>query len=214
MRGLSYASRRIVLCNFPLSATWRAARTISRSTSIFSPRLICDCPCHWPHPHLHPHRHRTHRDLLVPSTPPASSPTSYSSRRIVQIPAASVPLKVALTVSGNSSIFSQRLIRDYPCGRHHHRMSHCWVLALGKLSVVNRCTLNVINRTGFSHNCLIVFAAMYRTQTVAPVCYHRDRSVTHCKHRPDICLDTLSLEENCCDTASVRHALHPEGKMP
>ena len=40
----------------------------------------------------------------------------------VQLPPASVPLKVAITVSGKSSIFSQRLIHDCPSGRHHHWM--------------------------------------------------------------------------------------------
>jgi len=53
------------------------------------------------------------------------------------------------------------------------------VLALSKLSMVNRCTLNVINRTGLSHNCLIVFAAMYPILTVACSCYHCDRAVTY-----------------------------------
>ena len=168
----SYSSRRIVLYNFPLSVTWRAMLTISRSTSIFSPRLIRDCSCRRHHPHRHPHRRRTHRVVPMPSTLPASSSTSYSSRRIVQLPTvchlescvnnltkhldlvavsysqlsllpasssppssstsyssrrivqpppASVPLKVALTILGNSSIFSQRLIRDCLCARHHHR---------------------------------------------------------------------------------------------
>ena len=77
----SYSSRRIVLYNFPLSVNWRAALTISRSTSIFSPRRIRDCPSGRHHPHLHPdivliasfrchpcrrhpHGHRTRRVVL------------------------------------------------------------------------------------------------------------------------------------------------------
>ena len=56
-----HRSRRVVLYNFPLSVTWRAALTISRSTSIFLPRLIRDYPCRRHHPHRHPHRHRTRR---------------------------------------------------------------------------------------------------------------------------------------------------------
>ena len=53
------------------------------------------------------------------------------------------------------------------------------MLALNKLSVVDGCTLNIINRTRLSHNHVIVFAAMYRALTVASGCYHRDRSVTY-----------------------------------
>jgi len=77
----SHSSRRSVLYNFPLSVTCRAALSISRSTSIFSPRLISDCPCGRHHPHLRPdivliasyrchprrrhtHRHRTRRVVL------------------------------------------------------------------------------------------------------------------------------------------------------
>jgi len=45
--------------------------------------------------------------------------------------------------------------------------------------MVNRYTLNVINRTGLSDNCLIVFAAIYHALTVASGCYHSDRSVTY-----------------------------------
>jgi len=54
-----------------------------------------------------------------------------------------------------------------------------WVLVLGQLSVINWCTLNVINRTRLSHNCLIVFATIYCAVTVASGCYHCDCSVTY-----------------------------------
>ena len=45
---------RVVLYNFLLSVALRAAQTISRSSSIFSPPLTCYDP-HCGHPHRHPH---------------------------------------------------------------------------------------------------------------------------------------------------------------
>ena len=45
--------------------------------------------------------------------------TLYLLHRIIQLPPLSVPLKVVLTISRNSSIFSQHLIHDWPCGWHH-----------------------------------------------------------------------------------------------
>ena len=41
-----HCTRHVVLYNFPLSVTVRAALTISRSSLIFSRHLICYCPCH------------------------------------------------------------------------------------------------------------------------------------------------------------------------
>jgi len=118
-----HRTRRVVLYNFPLSVARRAVLTISRSKSIFSPRLIRDYPCRRHHPHLHPHRQRTHHVLPMPSAPPGSSSTSYSSRRIVlyNFPL-SVTWRAALTISRSTSIVSPYLLRDCPYCRHHpHR---------------------------------------------------------------------------------------------
>ena len=177
---ISYLSCHVVLYNFPLTVTWVVVPTISQSTSIFSLCLICNCPCCRYHPQLHPHRHCTHRVLLMPSMLPASSSTSYLSRYIQQLPPGSVPLKVVLTILGITLIFSQRLIHDCLFGRHHHWMWCSGVLVLGKLSLVNRYRLNIINRTRLSHNCLIFFTVMYHALTAASRCYHRDALLSTC----------------------------------
>jgi len=108
---------------------------------MFSPPLFRDSPCRR-HPRRHPHRHRTRRVLLdnyaasilidivlvasylTSSKPPVSSSTSYSLCRIVQLPAVSVPLRAALTISRSSMIFSPHLFRDSPCRRHPRRHPH------------------------------------------------------------------------------------------
>ena len=61
---------------------------------------------------------------MTSSTPPVSSSTSYSHCRIVQLPAVSVPLRAALTISPSSTIFSPRLFCDSSCRRHPHRHPH------------------------------------------------------------------------------------------
>jgi len=164
-----HPTRRVVLYNFPLSVALRTALTISRSSSIFSPRLTCYHPRRRP-----PHRHPTRRVVLY------NFPLS-------------IALRTALTISRSSSIFSRRLTCYHPCRRHPHRHPHCHrtrrvlliiVLAAGIPigilfidvvliasclirqtafvtvtqsdaiygDVVYRCTLDVMNRTGLSHN--------------------------------------------------------------
>jgi len=93
--------------------------------------FIRDCPCCRHHPHHHPYQHHTYHIILY------NFPLSVTSR-------------AALTISRSTAIFLLHLIRDCPHSRHHHWMQCSWVLALDKLSVVNRCTLNVINRTRLS----------------------------------------------------------------
>ena len=114
------ASYRIVQLP-PAAVPVKVALTISGNSSLIPPRLIHDCPCRRHHPHRHPHRHRTYRVLPMPSTQPTSSSPSYSSPCIVlyNFPL-SVTWRAGLRISRSTSIFSQRLIRDCPCGRHHH----------------------------------------------------------------------------------------------
>jgi len=78
-----YFSYHMVLYIFPLFITWRAAQTISQSTSIFAPPLIHNCPFCQLHPHLHPHQYYTHCILPMQSKPPAFSSISYLLHRVV-----------------------------------------------------------------------------------------------------------------------------------
>jgi len=61
--------------------------------------------------HLTRHWHCLVVTYLPSSTQLVSSSTSYSLHRIVQLPAVSVPLRAALTISRSSMIFSPRLSR-------------------------------------------------------------------------------------------------------
>ena len=81
------------------------------------------------------------------------------------------------------------------------------MLAPGKLSVVNRCTLNVINRTGLSHNCLIVFAAMYRALTVMSGCYHCDHSVTYVSCTIVSVVQTFALTRSVWKKIALTHCV-------
>jgi len=113
-----------IRCTFPVPRVL----TISRSTLIFSQRLIRDCPDYQHHPQRHPHR----RCRVVLYNFPLSG-----------------TWRAALTISRSTSIFSPRLIRDCPDYRHHphrhpHRHhTHRVVLYNIPLSVTGRAALTI-----------------------------------------------------------------------
>jgi len=131
----SYSSRQIV--QLPTVCPSESCANNSRSSSIFSPRLTCYHPRR-----QHPHRHRTCRILLgiihaagilidivlvasylLSSMPSASSSTSYSSRRIVQLPTV-CPSESCAKNSRSSSIFSLCLTCYHPRRWYPHRHPH------------------------------------------------------------------------------------------